>query len=171
MPEQLEFSIIEQKKRGRPKGSKNKSKKVESLHSSNEEQGSCKAEVTGSSPVEGSEPSRLDKLEKSIELLTTIVTKLVDQKALEREQAEQLLKETAKSVKEKLENTGEKKVRVNVKPEININGATYCGIVEVPESLAHRLKAIMSDREAMKAKEPIFVDHGVKKLAELKGHE
>jgi len=73
-------------------------------------------------------------------------------------------------VQEKLENTDERKVRINVRPEITINGVRYCGQVLVPESLASRLKGMMQTREDAKLKETQYIEHPILELAVLKGN-
>jgi hypothetical protein len=46
----------------------------------------------------------------------------------------------------------------------------YCGIVEVPVSLASRLKGMMETREEAKRKEQEYIEHPILELAVLKGN-
>jgi len=166
MSNQLELDFTEKeiivKKRGRPPGSKNKNSRKENVdtHLAHTQK------IEGASPSPATNDDRFDKLERSINLLTQIVSGLVDQKKLDAD----ALADTAKTVQEKLEDTGEKKVKINVKPEIIINGARYCGIVEVPVSLASRLKGMMETREEAKRKELEYIEHPILELAVLKGN-
>jgi len=149
------------KKRGRPPGSKNKNSRKENIdtHLAHNQK------IEGASPSPATNDDRFDKLERSINLLTQIVSGLVDQKKLDAE----ALADTAKTVQEKLENTNERKVKINVKPEMMINGVRYCGIIEVPFSLSERLKTMMATREEAKRKEMEYIEHPILEIAVLKG--
>src|SRR3972149_2023256 len=113
MSNQLELDLTEKeivvKKRGRPPGSKNKNSRKENVdtHLAHTQK------IEGASPSPATSDDRISRIEKSIEMLTTIVSSLVDQKKLDAD----ALADTAKTVQEKLEDTGEKKVKINVKPE------------------------------------------------------